>query len=393
MLERLLGYIERAKHGSLGAAVGTSVFLFVTVFTILQAVGVGGSPELFLSLLLGAVLVGAVLHGSFLLRRLKRLENRVSPTAALDVRNKATDLEAAIPEDVRPAFWAVVDEYDARIRRLQDQASQREYPGKPVAVEGGSFPLQHLSSSDDDDPVAALIDDFFVDPFPVTNNEFAAFMRDTPEWRDEAIYKKYGIPYYLCEFKGMEPPADKWDHPVVWVNWFAAVAFCNWRSRHQGRGEVYAFASPTDVRTDFSKNGWRLPTEAEWEATARGGADSDYPWGGKNDPTQCNYGKHYRGTTSVGRFGPNALGIYDMIGNVKEWCHDWFADQPTACDNDGAIVNPAGPTSGTMRVFRGASWMEDRELLHFARRGRIPPSNTNPDFGFRCVRTPTRHGP
>jgi formylglycine-generating enzyme required for sulfatase activity len=287
--------------------------------------------------------------------------------------------EAMDAQGLRVKAADIVD-YQNTIRKLQDQLRGRRASVSPLLVEGGLLRRQRKNSGVGD----ILIAPFLIDVFPVTNQEFGRFITESEEWNAAGIYKKYGIPYYLCDFRGNVAPEDKWDHPVVWVNWYAAAAFCNWRSTTEGRGAVYVFRSPTDVGSDLTLDGWRLPTEAEWEIAARAGTETEDPWNGDVNPTQANYGHCYRETTSVGRFEPNALGIFDMLGNVKEWCHDWYSDKrPSA-----RVRNPSGPFTGRFKIFRGASFMDGKELLRFAQRGKLPPENTNPDFGFRCVRRP-----
>ncbi|MDP2725225.1 MAG: SUMF1/EgtB/PvdO family nonheme iron enzyme, partial [Syntrophales bacterium] len=95
----------------------------------------------------------------------------------------------------------------------------------------------------------------------VTNRAFEEFLLDSPEWCPDKVTARYGVPYFLSEFIDGHPPPDKWDHPVVWVSWYAAVAYCNWRSRRAGYRQVYTFEDDHRVVTDLSANGWRLPTE------------------------------------------------------------------------------------------------------------------------------------
>jgi sulfatase modifying factor 1 len=142
------------------------------------------------------------------------------------------------------------------------------------------------------------------------------------------------------------------------------------------------FRTPREVDADLAVDGWRMPTECEWEMAARAGSDGADPWNGIVTPVQANFGQCYRGTTSVGRFDPNPLGLCDMLGNIKQWCHDWYSEDEAALP----ATNPTGPLTGDYKSFRGASFMDGKELLRFSRRGKLPPQNTNPDFGFRCVR-------
>ena len=176
---------------------------------------------------------------------------------------------------------------------------------------------------------------------------------------------------------------------MVNINWFACIAFCNWRSSQEGRDEVYTFTNDFEVESDFSKNGWRLPTEAEWEKAARGGLNNlQFPWEGQLTPTRANYGKHYRGTTPVGQFSPNKLGLYDMLGNVKEWCHDCYNPKIYQEHIQRETKDPVFSQNDSFRCFRGGSWMDQPEWIRLPKRGRIYAQNMNPDFGFRCVRRP-----
>jgi formylglycine-generating enzyme required for sulfatase activity len=294
-----------------------------------------------------------------------------------------TLIEDAIRSEGPRVKLADIVTLEANIRRLQEQLRGRRPSANPVLVEGGPLPGSECPPGIG----CVLIDSFLIDAFPVTNMEFEQFVAENQEWSPEAIYSQYGIPYYLCEFRHNKAPTDKWDHPVVWINWFSAAAYCNWRSTSDGRRPVYSFRTPSNVDADLSADGWRLPTECEWEMAARVGSDAIDPWNGAVTPMHANFGQFYRGTTSVGRFDPNALGIFDMLGNVKQWCHNWYSD--TAPPPAG---NLTGPESGRFKSFRGASYMEDDALLRFSRRGKLPPENTNPDFGFRCVRRPGSFG-
>jgi len=208
------------------------------------------------------------------------------------------------------------------------------------------------------------------------------------------------------------------NHPVQTVDWFDCVKWCNARSLRAGLTPVYyTDAGFTHVYTNgetatvyqnLANNGYRLPTEAEWEKAARGGvAGNRFPWGNIITESQANYlgetasysydlgpdgynpiGNYpttQPGTSPVGSFAPNGYGLYDMAGNVSEWCWDWYGTpygQPTTNNPTGA-----GPGSGH-RVLRGGGWSGSAVNPRCANRlSGYPPSYAGSGgFGFRCVR-------
>jgi len=176
------------------------------------------------------------------------------------------------------------------------------------------------------------------------------------------------------------------NHPVVQVSWNDAKAFCHWLSQKSGKGV-------------------RLPTEAEWEYACRAGTRSEWPWGEESETGKgrANCGDRSlkkrcprdqgRGgffdwedgfvcTSPVAAFRPNAFGLYDMIGNVWEWCEDFYGRY-----GGDAIRDPAGPDNGTLRVSRGGSWSRGPMDCRSARRVEVPPNVRSVDIGFRVVVT------
>jgi formylglycine-generating enzyme required for sulfatase activity len=145
------------------------------------------------------------------------------------------------------------------------------------------------------------------------------------------------------------------------------------------------------VTWNRNANGYRLPTEAEWEYACRAGTAGPFNTGNNVTSDQANYdgdnpyGRNVKGrfrqeTTPVGRFTPNSLGLYDMHGNIWEWCWDWYGDY------SGAATDPQGASSGTFRVERGGAWHNHGTFLRSAYRGSFIPPHKGSDLGFRVVR-------
>ncbi len=192
-------------------------------------------------------------------------------------------------------------------------------------------------------------------------------------------------------------------HPVVNVSWEDAARYCNWLSEKASLESAYAFRNGKLQGVDPLSNGYRLPTEAEWAWAARfaGGSGLKYPWGaalpvspgsgnyadlsavGNLEATLSDYQDGFPATAPIDSFGPNAVGLKNMGGNVAEWTHDYYAIAPS---NSGPpIRDPLGPESGDYHVIRGSSWMHSTvtELrLSFRDYGNKP----RPDVGFRIAR-------
>lgn len=386
MANKILHLIERYRHGPLGISLAGGAVFFGGVWTILEVAGVTGGVNTLRWLILSSAAISGVVYILILQHRLARLMDMETHHPLPEVRESLETAITRVEPGVADKIRAALRRYEETIEDLQDQLRTPTLPLKPVLVEGGTFIIGADNlKSDETPPHEVEIPSFLMDPCPVTNQQFAEFLSvpENQEWTPDNIYERYGIPYFLCEFIDNNFPPDKWDHPVVWINWYAAAAFCNWRSLREGKQPIYEFKSDRDVLSDCSKSGWRLPTEVEWERAAREGLSATLNLQEIN-PTIANYGRHYRGTTAVGRFKANPLGIWDLLGNVKEWCHDWYEPERYHTTSNNNYLGPEKATG--LKVFRGASWMEPITALHITRRGKLPPANTNPDLGFRCVR-------
>jgi formylglycine-generating enzyme required for sulfatase activity len=182
------------------------------------------------------------------------------------------------------------------------------------------------------------------------------------------------------------------DLPVERVSWYEAVEFCNELSRQEGLDPCYS-GSGSSILCDFTANGYRLPTEAEWEYACRAGTETDFYTGNMThsgssplDPALDRAG-WYDGnsgsrTHPVGEKEPNAFGLYDMHGNVSEWCWDWYGSYASSPAGD-----PRGPASGSSRVLRSGSWDYIARYCRSAYRNTTNPVSRSYIFGFRLVRT------
>ncbi len=172
------------------------------------------------------------------------------------------------------------------------------------------------------------------------------------------------------------------DHPVWNVSWYEAVKWANARSEKEGLTPCYNLSAWS---CNWSANGYRLPTEAEWEKAARGGLSGKrYPWGNDIGYGRANYRDCVGGTAPVGSYQPNGYGVYDMAGNVWEWCWDWHSEDYYS-SSPGS--DPRGPSSGSARMERGGGWYYSASYCRVALRDYYSPGIEYYTLGFRLVRT------
>ncbi|RLW70008.1 MAG: hypothetical protein B6D68_01375, partial [spirochete symbiont of Stewartia floridana] len=173
--------------------------------------------------------------------------------------------------------------------------------------------------------------------------------------------------------------------PVEQVSWYDAVAYCNALSVQKNLTPVYTI-NGTSVTADWSADGYRLPTEAEWEYAARGGnASKGYLFAGSDDDREVAWHDYNSGDAAhpVGGKAPNELGLHDMSGNVWEWCWDWYGGDYY---ESSPSSDPRGPASGSHRVNRGGSWGSNYWRLRSATRNIYGPGDSYYFLGFRLVR-------
>lgn len=195
---------------------------------------------------------------------------------------------------------------------------------------------------------------------------------------------------YTKENKLNMPPLPNWgwqnNYPMNNVTWYEVISYCNWLSKKENLSPVYTMKGP-NVICDFTKNGFRLPTEAEWEYAAKGGKKAkETRYSGSNNPNQIAWHKaNSNGTPhTVGTKLPNELGLYDMSGNVWEWCWDWYNKDYYAIEEN---KNPKVPIMGERKSVRGGSWDSKLNYMRPANRISTYPNKTHEFYGFRVARS------
>jgi len=311
-------------------------------------------------------------HGSFVKQtdNLSQFKTQEQPTPQTTSRTSRTSLTSMFSSD--------------------DSEPEELITGTPndmVFIPAGEFPMGNHDDSTDvkDNPLHIVhVDSFFMDKNLVTNIQYKEFVDANPQWQKASdwfdwhkklktsIRKKFHDGDYLKDWNENNYPDGKEHHPVTWVSWYAAMAYAEWIGK-------------------------RLPTEAEWEKAARGGLMwQKYPWGNTIDTTYANYQSNIGDTTKVGEYPANGFGVYDMSGNVWEWCidvydADYYLESPKRNPISGASALKSVSVDMTdapkYRVLRGGSWLDAPQFLCSDYRYKNVSTRTLSRIGFRCVKS------
>jgi formylglycine-generating enzyme required for sulfatase activity len=234
--------------------------------------------------------------------------------------------------------WKIRIDESEKERKLAEERIRR---GEMIFVEGGEFKMGSSELTDEKPIHSVVLKSFYIEKFPVTVKQYREFCKVT---------------------RRAMPPAPAWgwkeEHPVVNVSWDDAIAYAKWIGK-------------------------RLPTEAEWEFAAKGGnLCQGYKYSGSNDIDEVAwyFNNSSSQTNPVGKKLPNELGIFDMSGNVREWCNDWYSIYSANPQN-----NPTGPATGTRKVLRGGSWDLNDFGCRITLRNGYAPELFDEYFGFRCA--------
>jgi sulfatase modifying factor 1 len=309
-------------------------------------------------------------------------------------------------------------------------------PTGMVVIPAGTFQMGNSTNAAEgfyyELPVHTVtLDSFAMGIYQTTNEQYCAFLNTSYPSQlfvaNGVVYGSsdpgYSFPYCSMSLAYPESPIsfvnnifsvrtkagrDMSRDPMIYVGWYGAAAYCNWRSRLESRPVCYNLSSWI---CDFTKNGYRLPTEAEWEYAARGGASGlRFPWGDTITQSQANYKSYWVDglpyfpydlssegfhpswndgvhpyTSPVGSFSSNGFGLYDMAGNAWNWCNDWFSNTYYGVS---PIINPTGPTSGSERILRGGNWFFNAKMCRVSSRFSYAPTSRTLFSGFRLVLNP-----
>jgi formylglycine-generating enzyme required for sulfatase activity len=274
-----------------------------------------------------------------------------------------------------------------------------------ITVPAGSFIMgDGVAYCGVDEREVTLTHDFYLGQHEVTNQEYVEALQwaldhnyvmatssSVTDNLDGSVVELLDLDLHGCaiSYSGGAFSCVNPTHPVREVTWYGAAAYCDWLSLASGVDRAYEHSGNwlCNDHNPYEADGYRLPTDAEWEYAAQCPDDRIYPWGDTSPSCNlANYGHDCVGWTSpVGSCpdGDSYLGFSDLAGNVWEWCNDWWR-----CDlGGGAQENPIGDPTGTYHVVHGGSWLNPDYAFRCAYRLNGPPSATIGHSGFRVART------
>ncbi|GEM_PF-1008630 len=272
--------------------------------------------------------------------------------------NKARETLNKLDEHIFRSSWCnrkeIIEEYNQRAELLKEEKISVCEEGNRiiggiefVSIPAGEFMMGSENGYNDEKPVHKVkVSGFWMGKYEITVGQFKDFIEasgyqtDADKagwsyiWNGSEWEGKYGV-NWKCGISGEQNMNERKNHPVIHISWIDAKAYCKWFSKKHA------------IKC-------RLPTEAEWEYACRAGTTTEYYWGNSMDGSYCWYSDNSGNTTHpVGRRKPNKWGLYDMSGNVWEWCEDWYDE---SYYRNSSAKDPTGPGSGGYKVLRGGSW-------------------------------------